>query len=169
MCEAGGQRIRVFWVVGLVHAACWLPLYTDTLVEWGSQQKTITHEVTRPSCHVTSCHVMSCHVMYPQLSLHLGFLHAAVNPVLHLVLDPSLRLTLLTTFFCRDTQPHTQAHSSRKGEFKLELKTKVHMKVRKRGEGPYYDLMAFASVSQFHVYLPWVNACLQCLLFSIVS
>ena len=46
VCEAGGQRIRVFWVVGLVHAACWLPLYTDTLVEWGSQQKTITHEVT---------------------------------------------------------------------------------------------------------------------------
>ena len=57
VCEAGGQRIRVFWVVGLVHAACWLPLYTDTLVEWGSQQKTITHEVTGPSCHVKSCHV----------------------------------------------------------------------------------------------------------------
>ena len=59
VCEVGGQRIRVLWVVGLVHAACWLPLYTDTLVEWGSQQKTITHEVTLMSCHVMSCHVMS--------------------------------------------------------------------------------------------------------------
>ena len=57
VCEVGGQRIRVLWVVGLVHAACWLPLYTDTLVEWGSQQKTITHEVTLMSCHVMSCHV----------------------------------------------------------------------------------------------------------------
>ena len=56
---------------------------------------------------------MSC-----QVSLHLGFLHAAVNPLLHLLLDPSLRRTLLTTFFCRDTVPHTHTSSSRKGEFK---------------------------------------------------
>ena len=71
----GGQRIRVLWVVGLVHAACWLPLYTDTLVEWGSQQKTITHEVTLMSCHVMSCHVMSRHVM----SCHVMSCHVIIS------------------------------------------------------------------------------------------
>ena len=59
--------------------------------------------------------------MYPQVSLHLGFLHAAVNPLLHLLLDPSLRRTLLTTFFCRDTVTHTSASSSRKGASKHDI------------------------------------------------
>ena len=62
---------------------------------------------------------MSRHV--PQVSLHLGFLHAAVNPLLHLLLDPSLRRTLLTTFFCRDTPAHTSASSRGKGAVKLGI------------------------------------------------
>ena len=42
-------RIRMYWAVSVVHAGCWLPLYCDTLIQWGrgtqAQGSTLSHEV----------------------------------------------------------------------------------------------------------------------------
>ena len=57
------SRIRMYWAVSVVHAGCWLPLYCDTLIQWGrgngrgSQTHpgaTLSHEVTTSSVSVTS-------------------------------------------------------------------------------------------------------------------
>jgi len=77
---AMGAKIQMYWVVSCVHAACWVPLYCDTLIQWTSpdQSTTISHEV----------------------SLHIGFLHSTINPLLYLLLDTRIRVTIFKMFCC---------------------------------------------------------------------
>ena len=35
-----------------------------------------------------------------QISLHIGFLHSAINPCVHMMLDPGIRAAITRTFCC---------------------------------------------------------------------
>ena len=38
--------------------------------------------------------------LFPQISLHISFLHSAINPCVHMMLDPGIRAAITRAFCC---------------------------------------------------------------------
>ena len=51
--------------------------------------------------------------LFPQISLHISFLHSAINPCVHMMLDPGIRAAIVRAFCCLGdsrTLSHTRSN-----------------------------------------------------------
>jgi len=104
--EEGIKHVKMFVIITLAYIIFWGPLFLVTLInislDWKDAKSSVSHEV----------------------SLHVSFVHAIINPLLFLLLNKQLRSALINMLCCNKrlslTDRYNGLNRKRKGPFNQE-------------------------------------------------